>query len=70
MGKYEIMFYNALLSVGPAIIIAWVTGDLQKVYIVMTHAYTSFFLVSVMTEWRPASFFIFVSPPRDEIIQL
>jgi solute carrier family 35 protein len=32
MGKYEIMFYNALLSVGPAIIIAWVTGDLQKAY--------------------------------------
>ena len=38
MGKYEIMFYNALMSIGPAILIAWATGDLHKVRIVTSHS--------------------------------
>jgi solute carrier family 35 protein len=32
MGKYEIMFYNALVTIIPAICIAWLTGDLEKAY--------------------------------------
>ena len=31
MGKYEVMFYNAILVVIPAIILALVTGELEKV---------------------------------------
>lgn len=32
MGTYEVMFYNAVLVVIPAIVLAGVTGDLQKVF--------------------------------------
>jgi solute carrier family 35 protein len=32
MGKYEIMFYNALVAFLPAVLIAWLTGDLDKAY--------------------------------------
>jgi len=32
IGKYELMFYNAILAIIPAIFIAWVTGELQKAY--------------------------------------
>ena len=32
MGKYEIMFYNALVTFIPAVCIAWLTGDLNKVF--------------------------------------
>lgn len=32
MGSYEILFYNALLVLIPAVIIAALTGELQKAY--------------------------------------
>lgn len=43
MGKYEIMFYNALISIIPAILIAYVTGDLHKVSCISSFLYSSSF---------------------------
>jgi len=38
IGKYELMFYNAILAIIPAIFIAWVTGELQKVLYVLLYS--------------------------------
>lgn len=33
IGKYGIMFYNALLMIVPAVILAWLVGDLHSAYL-------------------------------------
>ena len=31
LGKYGLMFYNSLFMLGPAIVFAWQTGDIEEV---------------------------------------
>ena len=31
LGKYGVMFYNSLFMLGPALVFAWQTGDIDEV---------------------------------------
>lgn len=49
MGKYGIMYYNALLMLGPAIGVAWLIGDLEAVYYFKYWTNPIFFIQFLMT---------------------